>query len=277
MKIDENTKIIGRFHTHPSPRGLNIYNPFFEEARLNAVYLLFYNPDSKPLIDGMRKLNLAGAITAGFESDPTLPKLLDEVDDVATYVGKVGFVTNVNGKLKGFNQSGQGLLRSIKNVTFLKRKNIVIVGAGNVVKSFLFNLSKEKNKPKKVTIFNRTLKKAEKLASDFKIVNSAFPLNKIGNVNGDILVNISDIGGSESDEVYNEEVVRRFRTISDVTFEKEETNLIQLAKKMGKKYSTGWDMFTYQGQVILETILRRKVSAELLKKYVIKGLSQVVK
>ena len=52
MKIDENTKIIGRFHTKPSPRGLNIYNPFFEEAGINAVYLLFYNPDPKILVEG---------------------------------------------------------------------------------------------------------------------------------------------------------------------------------------------------------------------------------
>lgn len=31
MTIDENTKVIGRFHTQASPRGLNIYNPLYKK------------------------------------------------------------------------------------------------------------------------------------------------------------------------------------------------------------------------------------------------------
>jgi len=35
--VDEHTKIIGRLHTIASPRGLNVYNPFFNEAKKDAA------------------------------------------------------------------------------------------------------------------------------------------------------------------------------------------------------------------------------------------------
>ena len=277
MKIDEHTKVIGRFHTQASPRGLNIYNPFFQATGMNAVYLLFYNQDPKILIDGMRNLHLAGAITAGFESDSRLPTLLDEIDETATYVGKIGFITNNNGRLKGYNQSGEGLLRSIEKSQSLAGKKMAIVGAGNVVKSLLFTLSKRKVKLPIVTIYNRTPENAEKLVKDFSFVKRFSSLDQIAHATGDILVNISHIGGKEADTLFSEAIVGRFQTIADVTFEKEDTNLISLAKKLGKKYSTGWDMFAYQGQVILETLLDVKVDFNVLKKYVAQGLSKTVK
>lgn len=276
MEINEQTKIIGRFHTKVSPRGLNIYNPFFQATGINAIYLLFYNQDPKVLINGMRNMNLAGAITAGFESDLRLPKLLDEIDETAKYVGKVGFITNKNGLLKGYNQSGEGLLRSIEQIQSLVGKKITIVGAGNVVKSLLFTLSKRKTKFPRITIYNRTPEKVEALEKDFPFVEKFFSLNQISHAAGDILVNISHIGGKETDTLFSETIVRKFQTVADVTFEKEDTNLISSAKKLGKKYSTGWDMFAYQGQVILETLLDIKVDVNVLKSYVAQGLSEIV-
>lgn len=275
MKIDENTKVIGRFHTKPSPRGLNIYNPFFEEAGINAVYLLFYNPDPKILMDGLRSLGLSGAITVGFETNPDFPKLVDELDRSSTDVGRVGFVVNKGGVVKGYYQGGEGLLRSIKQAAPIEGEEIVIVGAGNVAKSLLFNLSHVKNLPK-VTICNRTVKNAERIAKNFNFVKDVFPLEDLSKLGGQILINATDIGGSVADEIFSEKIVGNFTAVSDVTFETEETNLIKLARKFHKAFSTGWDMFTCQGQVVLETILGTEISAEILKKHVIKGLTQVV-
>lgn len=277
--IDENTKIIGRFHTKPSPRGLNIYNPYFQKSGTNAVYLLFYNASPEPLIKGLRELNLSGAITAGFESNPDLPGLLDELDETAKFVGKVGFITNRNGVVKGFNQGGIGLLNAINSKHNISGKKIVIVGAGNVVKSLLFTINKLpiNQQPTEIDIFNRTVGNAESIAANFKLINKVSSLDEISSASGDILINISEIGSKVEDTIFTEKLLTNFSGVSDVTFEKENTNLISLAKKLNKTYSTGWDMFTYQGKECLEKILNIEIDANLLKECVAEGLSSVVK
>ena len=220
---------------------------------------------------------MTGAITAGFESDSRLPLLLDELDDVTKYVGKVGFIKNSNGILKGYTQSGDGMLKTIEKTGNIANKKIVIVGAGNVTKALLYKISKYSHQPKEVELYNRTIDKAEKLKSDFVFVKKVSLLDKLVEAEGDILVNLTKMGGSEPDTIFNEKLVGNFNSIVDVTFETENTNLIQLAKKLNKNYATGWDMFTYQGLVIMETLLETSIDANLLKKHVAAGLSEVVK
>lgn len=275
--IDGNTKIIGRFHTIASPRGLNIYNPFFIEAKINALYLLFFNSDPKPLVDGLKNLRLAGAITAGFESESRLPLLLDELDESTKYVGRVGFIKNKNGKLKGYTQSGEGMLKTIEKTGSLANKKIVIVGAGNVAKALLYKISNYSRKPKAVEVYNRTVDKAEKLKSEFGFIKRAASLDELAQAKGDVLVNLTKMGGKQPDTLFNTKVVGSFNSIIDVTFETENTNLIQLAKKLNRNYATGWDMFTYQGLVVLETLLETPIDPTILRKHVVKGLSEVVK
>lgn len=72
MKIDESTKILARLHHSPNNRGLSIYNPYFQQKGENAIYILFHNKDPKPLLEGLKNLNISGAIPAGFEKDPEL-------------------------------------------------------------------------------------------------------------------------------------------------------------------------------------------------------------
>lgn len=276
MRIDENTKIIGRFHTKASPRGLNIYNPYFEETGTNAVYLLFYNQDPKVLVDGMRKLNLAGAITAGFESDDRLPRLLDELDENSKYIGKIGYLTYSNDKVVGHTQGGQGMLRTIKSISPISNQKLIIVGAGNICKGLLFEIYKA-GLDCEINIYNRDISKAKELQNYFPFIKSIDELSRLGQASGDVLINLTDIGGKGIDTLFTEELIKHFKAVVDVTFEIEYTNLITLSKKFGLPIATGWDMFTYQGQVCLEGLLNEKVDFNMLKKHVVAGLSENVK
>jgi shikimate dehydrogenase len=277
MQIDENTRYIARLHTKASPRGLNIYNPFLEEAGLNTLYVLHYNDDPKPLIRGLRDFNFLGGITAGFESNTELPTLLDELDPVSKFVQRVGYIKNVNGKLTGYSQGGEGLLRAIQEKCDINNKGVVIVGAGTVAKGLLFNIQEKGLKPTKITLLNRTVEKAEELAKSLNLDIEVKPLRELANTKGDILVNITDIGGSEEDTLYTEDVIKNFSCVSDVTFEKEDTNLLNIAKQLNKVTASGWDMFTHQGLVILENLFEQKMDVDMFRKYVRNGLSSVVK
>ncbi|KKU56993.1 hypothetical protein A3H89_04885 [Candidatus Amesbacteria bacterium RIFCSPLOWO2_02_FULL_48_11] len=276
MINDGNTKVIARLHKQLSPRALNIYNPFFEEAGINAVFLLFYNSDPKPLVDGIKNLNFSGAVTVGFETDADFAKLVDEHDESSRIVNRVGFIKNENGKLKGYYQGGKGQLLSVQSVTSVAGKELVIVGAGNVVKSLLSEISKLANLPKSVIVLNRTISKLEEF-NKYNFVKEVGEIKDISSIRGDVLINATHLGGSVVDNIFTEKVVRNFNAVSDVTFETEDTNLITIARKLKKKNATGWDMFTYQGLVVLETILDIKIDPQILKRHVIAGLSQTVK
>ncbi len=276
-EINGQTKVIGRFHSINSSRGLNIYNPLFIELGINSVYLLFYNKNPKILFDGLRNLNLMGAITVGFETDKRLAQLVDKFDDVSKYLGKVGFVKNIKGVLHAYYQGGEGMYRTIRHVTQIKNKKMIIVGAGQVAKALLFIMNKFNDTPTEVVIYNRDLKKAKNLSKEYKFIKNTYSLNKLINAKGDILVNLTNLGGDVKDNLFNKEIVGKYKTIIDVTFETENTNLIKLAKKLKKTYSTGWDMFAYQGQVVLETLLDTKIPYNVLKKHVRNGLRHVVK
>lgn len=276
MIIDENTKVIGRFHTKPSARGLNIYNPFFEEVGVNAVYILFCDEEVKKLVDGFKNLNLFAAITAGFESNADLPKFLDEIDDTAKYVGRVGFIKNDGSKLKGFYQGGAGMYRTLLQVSKIDGTKIAIVGAGNVSKGLINEISR-KGHNCQIDIYNRDVDKANQIKNKFEFVENTFGLNDFGNKKYDVLINLTDIGGSEEDKLFNENNVSYFDAVVDVTFEKENTNLIEISKKLGKKHATGWDMFANQGLVILEELFNKDFEFDIFKKHVVNGLTSVVK
>jgi len=273
MNIDENTKVLARLHHSPNNRGLSIYNPYFLETNTNAVYLLFHNKDPKPLVQGLRDLNISGAIPAGFESDPQLIKLVDKLDPIAKEIGGVGLISNTNGKLTGHVQSGDGLLDAILEITDIEDKKIVLMGAGNVAKGLLFIIKERGLKPQKIEIYNRTLEKAELLASKYKSVTKAGSLGQMEKSTGDIFVNTTTIGSpwcEGDDYVFSEKFINNFKFIVDVTFVPLKPQLIKVSEKLGKKTAPGWKMFLYQGRICLEKTLGIKVDLKILSKHIVK-------
>ena len=137
MIFNENTKLIARVHSKPNARGLNIYNPYFEETKVNAAYILFYNNTPQKLLDACRELEFVGLNTAGFETDPEFTKLITAFDDSSKLVGHIGYLKLENGKYKAYYQSGEGLLKAILSKFDVNDKELVVVGAGNVATSLI--------------------------------------------------------------------------------------------------------------------------------------------
>lgn len=276
MTPNENTKFIARIHTKPNARGLNVYNPFFEDQGINAQYILFYQNTPEKLLNACRDLGFVGLNTAAFESDHEFSKLIKNFDHSSELVGHMGYLKLENGEYKAYYQGGEGLLSALLQKFPLQDQEIVIVGAGNVAKSLIDTMDIKGIKPKKITLVNRTLETAKNVAKMLPSINEVKPLSEIGNLQGDVLINVTYIGGRDEDVIYTEEILNNFGGVGDVTFEIEEPNIIKLAKKLNKPYSTGWDFFTYQGKVFLDGILGISVDAKVLKGYVEKGLRTVV-
>lgn len=271
FQINENTKILGRFYPTANNRGLNIYNPYFQEAGINALYILFHNPDPKLLIDGMKGLGLTGAIIAGsFERDPRVATLIDELHPISQRVKKVGMLINNGGKITGIYQGAIGLDQSIRQLTDYSDKKIVIMGAGTVVKGLLALMEMNNSKPKEVEIYNRTRGNAVLLAREFPFINSVGSLEDMQNrAAGDIFLNATYIGSpwnKGNDYLFPDSFINRFNYIVDVTFVPIRPQLIEASERLGKQVSPGHRMFLYQGKYALENILRVNIDEELLSK-----------
>lgn len=273
MKIDEHTKIVARLHREVNFRANSIYNPYLQETGVNALYLLFHNPDPAPLVQGLKNLNLSGAIPAGFEKDPRLVPLMDELGPVAREIKKVGLIVQRNGKNTGYYQGGYGLAESINRLTNISGKRVVFFGAGQVVHATLRVWNLTKTEPKEIVIYNRTIVKGEKLAEKFPSIIDVRPIKELPQAEGDLFVNATYAGspwGKQDDSLFTERLVKNFNYIADVTFVPLEPRLIKFAKKLKKKYSPGWNMFLYQGKMCLEKILDIKVKEDILAKHIVK-------
>jgi len=276
MRIDENTKYLARIHTKANARGLNIYNPYFEDMGVNAIYSLFYNNTPDKLLEACMKLGYVALNTAGFESDPEFAKLIDEFDHSSELVGHVGYLKNENGKWKAYYQGGEGLLAALLQKFPITDQEIVIVGAGNVATSLIDTIRIHNLKPKKLTLVNRTIAKAKELASRLELIDEVRSIEELPSLKGDILINCTHIGGRDEDKIYSREVLSNFKGVGDVTFEIESPNIIEVAKSLSIPYSSGWDFFTFQGKVFLENALGIEIDPLVLRRHVENGLRSVV-
>ena len=274
MTIDKDTKLIARLHIEDNGRGLNIYNPHFEAAGINAVYMLFVNKEPKPLVDGLRNLQVSGAIPAGFEKDAVLPTLVDEKTEAVKLANRVGIIANRGGKLFAHYQGGEGLLSAIKEKLAIGGKNLVIVGSGTVAKTLILAITESEDRPASITVLNRTLDHARQLQDRFPDIVKANPLEDLASIEGDIIVNTTCIGSTVEDTYFTADIVNKFQAAVDVTFANPKTNLIRLSQEHGAVTITGWDMFTHQAVIVLRELLNHEANIPLLRKHVEKGLAE---
>ena len=170
--INSRTGLVGLFG-YPARHSLSplIHNAFLKSAGIDAVYLTFEFPDENldEAFIGAKRLGLIGLnITMPFKENAY--KLADIKDARSTAIGSVNTI-NFNystSKSEGFNTDVDGFVSSLEGSGFdWGSSNCLILGAGGSAKSSVFALM-EKN-IKKIYIYNRTAKKAEKIKNSYPI------------------------------------------------------------------------------------------------------------
>lgn len=267
LGINEQTKVVARMHPQLNNRGLNIYNPYFEAKDVNAVYLLFKDSSIEKLIAGMRALRLAGAIPAGFENDPKLVTLMDELSPVAKRIGRVSAVVQEGSKLMGYYNGGPGLADAIEAVFPMQGKRVVIMGAGTVAKGLLAHLDEVGRYPSQVAVFNRSAEHASDLAKMFRVHESGGLQDMLEQAQGDVFINTSSVGSpwnKGEDFVFPEAFLKRFSVVADVAFVPLRPPLIEAAEAAGVNVVPGWKMFVHQGALTMQGILKVEIDADVL-------------
>lgn len=184
-------------------------------------------------------------------------KTLDEIDETSSKIGAVNTIVNEKGNLKGYNTDITGAYRALhESYGDLHDIKVAILGAGGASKAISYLFAK---KASRVSIINRTTKKAESLAAalsrlpECKAEVQALPLKHDALENAvkeaDILVNTTPVGMlPKSDEtLVSKKLIHSDLFVFDLVYNPPQTRLMREAEEMGASAISGIPMLVYQG------------------------------
>lgn len=191
---------------------------------------------------------------------------LDELSPEVTEIGACNTIVNRGGKLIGYNTDFFGFMDALKSgdVKNLKGKNAIVLGAGGAARAVVYALKKM---GAQITILNRTLEHAQKLAKNFG--QNFGGLEDFNNLKCDILVNTTSVGmwHKENKKYMSESPIsllslrgaRQFGqelpVVMDIIYRPRMTKFLRDAKKTGCKIITGDKMFVAQARKARELFL----------------------
>lgn len=241
---------------------LGIQHKFiYVAARVNGMNL-------QKAIEGIRTLEISG-ISVTVPHKINVMDFLDEVDENAKKIGAVNTIINKNGKLKGFNTDYTGAMKALEEKTDLHGKNIAVIGAGGAARAIVFGL---KQKKAKITVFNRTIATAEKLASEFSCDFDS--LEKIASVKDmDIIINASTIGHENNESAVPAQYLSKNQIVFDIVYSPFETKLLKDAENKGATIIHGTQMLLFQAVGQFELFTGEKAPVDTMKKTLMESIN----
>jgi len=220
-----------------------MHNAAFAALGLDAVYVAF---DVRPEALGAA---LAGARALGVRQlAVSLPHKeaaiahLDEVDDTARQIGAVNTVTLADGRLIGANTDWLGAVRALERETRLDGRDVVVLGAGGTARAVVWGA---RARGARVTVLNRTLARAEKLAAELDAA-AAGGLEDLSRLACDVLVNTTSVGlRSERSPVPAAAIPAR-AVVLDAVYDPPRTRLLRDAEARGARTIGGKWMLVHQ-------------------------------
>lgn len=166
MIINHETKLIASMALKPSALGAAMHNAAYAHLGLNFVYVPFGVSDAESAVRGLRAWHFRGCSVTMPHKVTVMPHL-DHIDPVAQKIGAVNTIVNNDGVLTGYNSDWIGAVSALKEqIPDLRDKRIAIIGAGGAARAVAYGLKAE---GARVSIFNRTISKAQAIAEAFDL------------------------------------------------------------------------------------------------------------
>ncbi|WP_296796484.1 shikimate dehydrogenase [uncultured Methanobrevibacter sp.] len=278
MEIKGSTNIVGLIG-HPVEHSFSppMHNAAFKKLGMDYVYTAFdVDPYKlKEAIDGARALNIKG-FNVTIPHKIEVMKYLAEIDEIASLIGAVNTIDFKD--LKGYNTDGIGAIKAIGEVTNVKNKNIVIVGAGGASRAISFYLAKYG--ADSLTILNRNVDKAQGLASD--VLSSGLiddvesnSIDSMDLTDADILINTTPVGmhpNVDDTPIALAGDMHEDLVVFDAVYNPNETGLLKEAVKASAKPVYGIKMLLYQGAESFEIWTGKKAPVDAMGEALIKTL-----
>ena len=277
-EINEKTEIYGVIG-NPIAHSMSpaIHNAAFGRLGLNKVYLPFRVEDVVEFIEAFKAIEVKGYSVTIPHKEGVLAAL-DEVDELAQKIGAVNTVAERGRRLFGYNTDSSAAICSLEGAlgeslkgTSLSGKRVVVLGAGGAARAIVFGLSQC---GAKVTILNRTVGRAERLAEE---VGAKWgPLPDVSKMKMDILVNATSVGMyPEVDETpVSKDIFRPGLIVFDMVYNPLETRLLREARGAGCRCITGLEMFVEQAKEQFGLWTGKEAPARLMRQVVLERLGE---
>jgi len=240
-------------------KGVIIHNNSFRKLRLNNIYVNFLADDLKLFVRDFGPIVSGLSVTIPFKKD--IMKYLDKVDDSVNGIGAVNTVVKRNGKLIGYNTDLSGAMAPIESKIKIKGKRVLMIGAGGVARAIGYGVVQKKGK---LTILNRTKRKAKRLAKELKCNGAGLDqLDKLSNV--DLIINATSIGmfpnvnRTPVEKKTLKKIICKGAVVFDSVYNPRKTKLLKDAKRLRCRVVDGYDMFINQAKEQFKLFTRREL------------------
>jgi shikimate dehydrogenase len=270
--INGNTELIAHIgyptHTFKSPM---IYNPFFEEAGINAVVVPFgCKPDQftafLPVVFSLE--NIRGALITMPHKVAVLD-LLDEVTPTVRVAGACNAVKKLaDGRLVGDMFDGAGFVRGVQRKGFdLSAKRVLVVGSGGVGSAIAASLAGAGIAA--ISLFDVNTAACQGLAQRIRQHYPQIEVRTGSNdpAGHDLVVNATPMGMNEGDPLPLDVTRLAPETfVGEVVMRHETTAFLAAAQARGCKTQVGSDMLFEQIPAYLEYFNFPTTTAEELRR-----------
>ena len=257
-----------------------VHNACFAKMSANKLYLPLLVEGGKDEFDRFMKnvLNRGWLDFCGFSV--TIPHKQNALDYIRENQGfveplaeKIGAANTLligpDDRLGAYNTDHAGALDAITSVLGSKADlsdlPVAVIGAGGAARAIVAGLS---DAGAKVTIYNRTVKKAERLAGEFKCEFA--PLNNLPKLNAKLVINCTSIGMHPDTDAtpLPQECITKGMLVFDMVYNPAETLLLKQAKKTKAKTIDGLSMFTNQALAQFRLFTGQEANGRLMRKII---------
>ncbi|NMB25921.1 MAG: shikimate dehydrogenase [Firmicutes bacterium] len=257
-------------------------NAALEALARDSIYVPFQvGPRQlREAIGGVRALGIRG-INVTIPHKIEVMKYIDEIDPVAKLVGAINTISNIDGRLIGYNTDGIGFLRSLTEEAGRHPRGqlVTVLGAGGAARAIGFQLAL--SSPKCMVIANRNKNRAQALAGEIQVetgcktIATGFDGLRAYLPATDILINTTPLGmypNVASAPPVEEELLPSTALVCDIVYNPGETVFLRKAKEAGLATLPGLGMLAYQGAAALEIWLGVQAPVTAMKTALIKQL-----
>jgi len=263
-----------------------IHNACFADKGMNKLYLpLLVEGGQREFDEFLNNILSRGWLDfAGFSV--TIPHKQNALNYVRTNQGfveplaeKIGAVNTLlieaDGKLSAYNTDYTAALDAITSTLNITRADlkdlaVAVIGAGGVARAIVAGLT---DTGAKVKIYNRTFKKAEKLAADFGCEFAG--LDDLRTLDAKLLINCTSVGMYPNIDAtpLPQECSKKDMAVFDTVYNPAETLLLKQAKETKAKTIDGLLMFINQARSQFKLFTGQNANTELMRKVISSCLS----
>lgn len=253
--------LCGSMAAHPYRLAVELHNAAYRALGIDYTFVYFGITDPAAGVAAIRALFIRGMnVSMPFKS--AVMEYLDRIDPAAQAIGAVNTIDNRGGELIGYNTDYIGAVRALEEQVDLAGARVALLGAGGAARALAYGLVQ---RGARVTIFNRSLEKAARLAETFGVEVGGALEQFPGDAAFDVLVNCTSIGFKAPGKSPVEQAqLQRFvqdcsgtlqPVVMDAVFLPPRTRLLTEAAAAGCRTIQGVRMLLHQacGQVELYT------------------------